>query len=119
MTTVNVDVNGRAFKIACNDGEEAQVRALAGAVDAKMREVVSMVGQIGEERLLLMAAMLLADDVTELAKKKTEAEKALGDLRAANAQLEAQQSSVEGRAADQLEAAAGRVEAVLEIFEKK
>ena len=52
MPLVNVMVNNRAYTIACDDGEEDHLRALAATVDAKTREVLSSVGQVGDTRLL-------------------------------------------------------------------
>lgn len=62
MPLVNVMVNSRAYTIACDDGEEDHLRELAATVDAKTREVLSSVGQVGDTRLLLMAALLIADE---------------------------------------------------------
>src|ERR1700735_1797794 len=62
MPLVNVMVNGRAYTIACDDGEEDHLRDLAGIVDAKAREVLGSVGQVGDTRLVLMAALLMADE---------------------------------------------------------
>ena len=62
MPLVNVMVNGRAYTIACDEGEEDHLRQLAAQVDAKAREVLSSVGQVGDARLLLMAAILIADE---------------------------------------------------------
>jgi cell division protein ZapA len=62
MPLVNVMVNGRAYTIACDEGEEDHLRELAATVDAKAREVVGYVGQVGDTRLLLMAALLMADE---------------------------------------------------------
>ena len=55
-------VNGRAYTIACDEGEEDHLRGLAAHVDVKAREVLSSVGQVGDARLLLMAALLIADE---------------------------------------------------------
>ena len=62
MPLVNVMVNGRAYTIACDEGEEDHLRELAAHVDAKVREVLGSVGQVGDTRLLLMAALLIADE---------------------------------------------------------
>jgi cell division protein ZapA len=62
MPLVNVMVNGRAYTISCDEGEEDHLRQLAAAVDAKAREVLGSVGQIGDTKLLLMAALLMADE---------------------------------------------------------
>ena len=67
MPLVNVMVNSRAYTIACDDGEEEHLKALAAHVDAKAREVLGSVGQVGDARMLLMAALLIADEHHDLA----------------------------------------------------
>jgi cell division protein ZapA len=62
MPLVNIMVNGRAYTIACDEGEEDHLRELATIVDAKAQEVAKSVGQVGDARLLLMAALLMADE---------------------------------------------------------
>jgi len=59
MPLVNVMVNSRAYTIACDDGEEEHLKELAAHVDAKAREVLGSVGQVGDARMLLMAALLM------------------------------------------------------------
>ena len=112
MPLVNVMVNGRAYTIACDDGEEDHLRALAATVDAKTREVLSSVGQVGDTRLLLMAALLIADEHHG----KPDA----GDHHASDhhgsaalrAELEAQAKATEDRAVAALEQAAARIETI-------
>ncbi len=72
MGEVNVTINGRLYPIGCDDGEEAQVERLSGVVDARVRELAALVGQVGEARLMLMAALTLADD-HETAQRELEA----------------------------------------------
>jgi cell division protein ZapA len=105
MPLVNVMVNARAYTIACDEGEEDHLRELAATVDAKAREVLGSVGQVGDTRLLLMAALLMADEhhgaVSKLA------------VRAQNLPVEpdSQESDTQDTAAaEALELAAQRVE---------
>ncbi len=65
MSEVSVSVNGRSFKIACEDGQEPRIRRLAQYVDAKVGEFVANVGQVGEARLLLLAALVIADELSD------------------------------------------------------
>lgn len=116
MAVVTVVVNGHNYSIDCNDGEEPQLQKLGARVDAKVQEVVRMVGQIGDTRLLLMAAMLIADDEAAVKAKLETSERALADMQKANAQLQAHINDAESLAADKLEAAAGRVETVLQAL---
>ena len=62
MPLVNVMVNAKAYTIACDDGEEEHLRQLAAIVDGKVRELLGSVGNVGDLRLLLMAALLIADE---------------------------------------------------------
>lgn len=116
MASVTVSINGHNYAVDCNDGEEAQLQALAAEVDAKVQDVVRMVGQIGDLRLLLMASMLIVDDGHVLQGKLDATERALADLRKAHAELQGHVNDAESFAADKLEAAAGRVEAVLQTL---
>ena len=65
MGQVSVTVNGRQYEVGCDDGQEDQLRKLADYVNKRMSEMVEAVGQIGEARLLLMASLLLADELSE------------------------------------------------------
>ncbi|HEY3639038.1 MAG TPA: cell division protein ZapA [Rhizomicrobium sp.] len=62
MPLVNVMVNERSYSMACDEGQEANLRQLAAHVDAKVRDLLKTAGQPGEQRLLLMAALLIADE---------------------------------------------------------
>lgn len=69
MPLVNIMVNSRAYTVACDEGEEGHLKELAAHVDEKAREVLASVGQVGDARMLLMAALLIADEHNELAAK--------------------------------------------------
>ena len=109
MPLVNVMVNNRAYTIACDDGEEGHLRELAATVDAKTRELLSSVGQVDDTRLLLMAALLIAD---EHHGGKTEGADRRAEDMARRAELEAQATAVEARAMTALEQAAARIESL-------
>ena len=65
MATVTVDINGRPYAVGCADGQEDRVRVLARQFDANVRTVAGDVGQVGDLRLFLMAALVLADELHE------------------------------------------------------
>ena len=65
MGQVVVTVNGRAFPLNCADGEEPRIRRLAQYVDAKIGEFVKTLGQVGEARLILLAALAIADELSD------------------------------------------------------
>ncbi|MEN6542820.1 cell division protein ZapA [Parvibaculum sp.] len=71
MGQVTVQINDRAYVIACGDGEEAHLKDLAAHINLRVTDLSREVGQIGEARLLLMASLLVADELSEaLAKVK-------------------------------------------------
>ena len=65
MGQVTVPVNGRSYTVSCDDGQEGRIRRLAQYVDAKVGEFVGTVGQVGEARLLLLAALVIADELAD------------------------------------------------------
>ncbi len=107
MPLVNVMVNSRAYTIACDEGEEQHLKELAAHVDAKAREVLGSVGQVGDARLLLMAALLIADEHHDMS-GKVEATGTAGESEKQSLHLRAE--AAEGAAADLLEAAAKKIE---------
>ena len=65
MATVSVEVNGRPYSVGCADGQEERVRILGKQFDAQVRAVADDVGQVGDLRLFLMSALILADELHE------------------------------------------------------
>lgn len=65
MATVTVDINGRPYAVGCADGQEERVRVLARQFDSNVRSVAGDVGHVGDLRLFLMAALVLADELHE------------------------------------------------------
>ena len=62
---VRITVNGRSYKIGCDAGEEDRIVELGQYLDGRVAELAARVGQVGDERLLLMTALVLADDLAE------------------------------------------------------
>jgi cell division protein ZapA len=65
MGQVVVKVNGREFPLSCADGQEPRIRRLAQYVDAKVGEFTKTIGQIGEARLILLAALVISDELSD------------------------------------------------------
>ena len=74
MTQLTVTINGRGYQIACDDGQEEHLKALAAYLDKRMSELVAAMGQIGDTRLLVMAGLLIADELSD-AQKALETER--------------------------------------------
>ena len=63
MAQVNLKINGRDYLVACEDGEEKHLAFLAKYINKQVESLVESVGQVGEARLLLMAALMVADEL--------------------------------------------------------
>lgn len=66
MAQVTLHVGGRRYELSCRDGEEAHLRSLAAVVDRKAHDAEKVVGSANETRQLLLAALLLADELSEI-----------------------------------------------------
>ena len=66
MASVDIEVAGRRYNVACRDGEEAHVHAVAARVDQRARDAAEALGSLTETRQLLFAALLMADDIKEM-----------------------------------------------------
>jgi cell division protein ZapA len=65
MAQVKVVVNGRTFRMGCKDGEEGRVQGLAAEIDGHVQHMKSGLKTVQDERLFLMAALMMADQLWE------------------------------------------------------
>jgi len=65
MAQVSVTIDGRKYRLACNEGEETRLEQVAGLVDDKIGELRGSFGEIGDQRLVVMAALTFADQYIE------------------------------------------------------
>ena len=66
MPEVDIEIGGRNFSVACQEGEEGYLRAAAKMLDTEAAVVVGQIGRIPPERMLLMAGLMLADKTAAL-----------------------------------------------------
>ena len=74
MAQVTVRINGFAYSVGCQDGEEQHLTAMAAEIERRIESIKAVAGQTGEARMLVMAALLMADDLFELTKALRQAE---------------------------------------------
>jgi len=98
MAQVAVTIGGRSYRLACNEGEEEHLEALARAVDAKFGAMHGAFGEIGDQRLMVMAALTIADELNEararIAALEAEAERGAERERAGKREAEIQAVAV-------------------------
>jgi len=65
MAHVNATIAGRQFRLACEDGQEDHLLALAKEMDERITQLRAKFGEIGDTRLTVMAALMVADELSE------------------------------------------------------
>ena len=66
MSQVMLTINGRSYPVACDDGQEDRIRQLGQYIDTKVTEFAKKWGQIGDARLILMAGLVITDELAEM-----------------------------------------------------
>ncbi len=80
MAQITIRINEQDYKIACDDGQEKHLASLANYLDSKITELVNSVGQVGESRLLVMACLLITDELLELRKTNLESKTDINEI---------------------------------------
>ena len=69
MANVSIEINGHRYTMSCEDGQEDHLIRLGRYFDNHVKNLAKSVGQIGDQRLFLMAALLIADENYEIRQK--------------------------------------------------
>ena len=101
QSIVTVRLNGQPYQMGCDVGQEAHIEALGRDVEAVLTELTESVGQIGEARLLAMAALIIADRKLDATARE--------DSLAASADTNSLSVDELGQLAGRIEAMSGRI----------
>ena len=110
MPHVSVTIAGRTFRMACEDGEEERLSGLAQKIDLKIAEMRAAFGEIGDNRLTVMAAITVADELAEAQRVNGALRDQIAELERARDDALAQKDRWAQAAADAVEAVTGRLE---------
>ncbi len=66
MAQVTLRISGYVYTVGCEDGQEGHLQAMADEVEQRITQIKALGGQSGEARLLLLAALLMADELHDL-----------------------------------------------------
>jgi cell division protein ZapA len=80
MAQVNTTIAGRQFRLACEDGQEEHLQALAKDIDRRIVDLRAKFGEIGDTRLTVMAALMVADELAETLRKVRRLEEEIAAL---------------------------------------
>jgi cell division protein ZapA len=112
MGQVTVTIAGRIYRMACGEGEEAHLQGLARQIDERIESLKKNFGEIGDQRLTIMAAITVADQLAEANRRIAELEVELLNLRSDANHLVSDHDEWSDRLADSLDDAASRIERV-------
>jgi cell division protein ZapA len=110
MSQVSVTINGRQFRMACEDGQEGHLMNLARELDNRINSLRSKFGEIGDTRLTVMAAITVADELSEAGQRIKRLEDELTALQNAQIAISDHNKAAQAAVAAALSKAAERVE---------
>ena len=118
MTHVSVTIAGRAYRMACDEGQEEHLLGLGRLLDGKIDQLRASFGEIGDMRLAVMAGIMVADELSEAQRRHGALEAELQELRSARASSLARDEQAQLRVAEAVADAAARIEKLAETLHK-
>jgi cell division protein ZapA len=112
MAQVNVTISGKTYRMACDDGQEDHLASLAERLNRSIEQLRARFGEIGDQRLTVMAAITLADQQAEAERRLDETETERAGMEEARHGEMARQAALEAEVAQAIDALAERVEAL-------
>ena len=112
MAQVVVTIAGRTYRMACDDGEEARLEHLAREFDARIAGLRASFGEIGDQRIVVMAALTLADELGEAQRQIAELHAKLAEADGSTRSQEAERVARQQRLTAALGDAAQRIERI-------
>jgi len=110
MAYVTISIGGRAYRMACDDGQEEHLAGLGEEVDARIDQLRAAFGEIGDQRLSIMAAITIADELSEARRRIKVLEQEVGTERAGRSAAVQKLGETESQLAGTAIAAAERLE---------
>ncbi len=112
QTTITLSIAGRVYRMACGPGEEDHLRQLGRRLEAKINELRESFGEIGDQRITVMAALTLADQLSEAEQRLAQLETDVSSLKEGQASAGAAAEAAENAVASAIEEAATRIDGV-------
>ena len=110
MAQVNVTIGGRVYRMACDDGQEDHLMRLARDLDQKFAHLREAFGEIGDTRLAVMAAIMVADELSEARRRIRALEQEVEGLQETRLAAADRIEAAERMGAQSIEKAAERIE---------
>ena len=118
MNHVNVTINGRQFRMACEDGQESRLLNLAESLEARIQSLRGKFGEIGDARLTVMAALTVCDELQDAGQRVRQLEQELNALRDVRAVAADRARATQAAVASALNSAADRIERTTQVLNR-
>jgi cell division protein ZapA len=118
MSHINVTINGRQYRMACEEGEEVRLLKLAENLETRIQSLRGKFGEIGDARLTVMAALTLCDELVDTSQRIRSLEDEIAKLRDVRVAAVDRARETQAAVANALNAAAERIERTTQVLNR-
>jgi cell division protein ZapA len=118
MNHINVTINGRQYRMACEEGQEERLLKLAESFESRIQNLRGKFGEIGDARLTVMAALTVGDELLDAVNRIRSLEEELAALRDVRASAADRAKATQTAVANALNAAADRIEKTTQVLNR-
>src|SRR5256886_15784830 len=118
MSHINVTINGRQYRMACEEGQEVRLLKLAESLEQRVTELRGKFGEIGDARLTVMAALTVCDELLDATARLGTLEEELESARKLRAAAVDRARLTQTAVASALNAAADRIEKTAQVLNR-
>jgi cell division protein ZapA len=118
MSHVNVTINGRQFRMACEEGQETRLLKLAESLESRIQSLRGKFGEIGDARLTVMAALTVCDELLDAGQRIRNLEAELDTLRDVRVTAAERATATQIAVVNALNSAADRIEKTTHVLNR-
>ena len=118
MSHINVTINGRQYRMACEEGQEVRLLKLAESLESRVEELRGKFGEIGDARLTVMAALTVCDELLDANARMQALESELENLRSVRVAATDRARTTQIAVANALNSAADRIEKTTAVLNR-
>jgi len=118
MSHINVTINGRQYRMACEEGQEVRLLKLAETLESRVEQLRGKFGEIGDQRLTVMAALTACDELLDANARIRNLEQELNGLRDVGVAAVDRARQTQTAIANALNAAAERIERTTQVLNR-
>jgi cell division protein ZapA len=118
MSHINVTINGRQYRMACEEGQELRLLKLAESFEQRIQNLRGKFGEIGDARLTVMAALTVCDELLDASGRIPSLEQELEELRGVRVTAADRARATQSAVANALNSAADRIEKTTQVLNR-